>query len=221
MFELTDVVVKKNGRTVIDNINTTITERRVGIIGLNGSGKSTFAKLLNGLEEPTSGTIRYANSQDVKERRRNVGFVFQNPDNQIVYPIVGEDLEFGLKNLRLSPAEIKRRIDEVAQRFRMTHLLDRLTHQLSGGELQMVALAGVLVMQPKVVVFDEPTTLLDLKNKNQLLATMGQLEQQVIMISHDLEALRTFDRILHIERGAIKRDGPPDEVLSRYVEECA
>jgi len=221
MFEFIDVAVKKEGRVLLSDINITLSEQRIGIIGLNGSGKSTFAKLLNGLDIPSSGIIRYQGSPDVKARRREVGFVFQNPDNQIVYPIVGEDLQFGLKNLRLPAAEITRRIEEIAQRFQITHLLDRFAHQLSGGERQMVALAGVLVMEPKVIVFDEPTTLLDLKNKRQLLKAIDSLSQQVIMISHDLDILRPFARVLQIENGAIKRDGAAAEVIESYRGEYA
>lgn len=221
MFEFHDVSVKKDDRILLKNISLKIEEKRVGIIGLNGSGKSTFAKLLNGLEIPTSGHISFNGQQDVKARRREVGFVFQNPDNQIVYPIVEEDLKFGLKNLRLSNAEINRRIDDVVSRFQLAPLLPRFAHQLSGGERQLVALAGVLVMQPQVIVFDEPTTLLDLKNKRMLIAAIESLSQQVVMISHDLDLLRHFDRVIHIAEGGIKNEGAPDPVIDRYIEEYA
>ncbi|CAK9886787.1 MAG: Biotin transport ATP-binding protein BioM [Candidatus Erwinia impunctatus] len=221
MFKFIDVAVEKEDRTLLSNITVTLNEPRIGIIGLNGSGKSTFARLLNGLELPTSGTLRYQGSEEVKKRRREVGFVFQNPENQIVYPGVREDLEFGLKNLRLSAAEIRQRIEAIAVRLGIEHLLERFTHQLSGGEQQMIALAGVVVMEPEVIVFDEPTTLLDLKNKRQLLDAINQLSQQVVMISHDLDTLSQFSRVLQIENGTIKRDGPPAEVIRCYHEEYA
>lgn len=221
MFEFTEVAVKKDQRFLLQNISTKIDEKRVGIIGLNGSGKSTFAKLLNGLEIPTSGQIHFNGQSEVKARRREVGFVFQNPDNQIVYPIVEEDLRFGLKNLRLSATEMNQRLDEVVTRFNLGPLLNRFAHQLSGGERQMVALAGVLVMKPSVIVFDEPTTLLDLKNKRMLIDAIDSLSQQVVMITHDLELLRRFDRVIHIAEGGIKHDGAPDSVLDRYIEEYA
>lgn len=221
MFEFSQVAVKKDQRFLLQNISTKIEEKRVGIIGLNGSGKSTFAKLLNGLELPTSGQLSFNGQTDVKARRREVGFVFQNPDNQIVYPIVEEDLKFGLKNLRLSSIEIKQRLDEVVTRFNLGHLLNRFAHQLSGGERQMVALAGVLVMKPSVIVFDEPTTLLDLKNKRMLIDAIDSLSQHVVMITHDLELLRGFNRVIHIEEGGIKHDGSPSPVLDSYIEEYA
>lgn len=221
MFEFDNVTVRKDDRLILRNISVTLDERRIGVIGLNGSGKSTFGKLLNGLETPTTGTLRYKQSEAVKDRRREVGYVFQNPDNQIVYPIVREDLAFGLHNLRLPAAEIARRIEQVAQRFQLTPLLDRFIHQLSGGERQMVALAGVLVMAPQVIVFDEPTSLLDLKNKRRLLNAIEQLEQQVILITHDLESLHGFTRVLQIEDGMIKRDGDAATVIAAYQEEYA
>ena len=221
MFEFTEVAVKKDQRFLLQNISTKIDEQRVGIIGLNGSGKSTFAKLLNGLEIPTAGKINFNGQPDVKARRREVGFVFQNPDNQIVYPIVEEDLRFGLKNLRLSAIEMNQRLDEVVTRFNLGPLLNRFAHQLSGGERQMVALAGVLVMKPRVIVFDEPTTLLDLKNKRMLIDAIDSLSQQVVMITHDLELLRRFNRVIHIHEGEIKHDGSPDTVLDSYIEEYA
>ena len=221
MFEFTDVAVKKEQRFLLQNLSVNIDEKRTGIIGLNGSGKSTFAKLLNGLELPTSGQITFKGTSDVKARRRGVGFVFQNPDNQIVYPVVEEDLRFGLKNLRLPRAEMDQRLDEVVTRFNLGPLLNRFAHQLSGGERQMVALAGVLVMKPEVIVFDEPTTLLDLKNKRILINAIDSLSQHVVMITHDLDLLRRYDRVIHIAEGEIKHDGAPDKVLDAYIKEYA
>jgi biotin transport system ATP-binding protein len=147
-----------------------------------------------------------------------IGFVFQNPDNQIVYPLVSEDLEFGLKNLKLPKDETRQRIDEVLARFGLTHLRDRLTHQLSGGEKQMIALAGVLVMQPRMIVFDEPTTLLDLWNKRMLMKALQELEQSIVVVSHDLDLLEDFDRICISKTAAIIGDGPPAQVIPGYIE---
>ena len=217
MITFTDVTVEKNGALVLNNLNLVISERRVGVIGRNGSGKSTFARLFNGVEVPSSGTVSVHGCDKRKELRRLVGFVFQNPDNQIVYPIVGEDLEFGLKNLGLPAPERQRRIDEILQRFDLAHLAQRLTHTLSGGEKQMIALAGVLVMQPRVIVFDEPTTLLDLWNRHKLIAMLDSIEQDIVVVSHDLELLRGYERILHMEGGTIVDDGAPDDVIAGYV----
>lgn len=209
--------MEKNGVPILKDISVRLTERRVGIIGRNGSGKSTFARLFNGIETPTSGTVTLNGITERKALRRHVGFVFQNPDNQIVYPIVAEDLAFGLKNLKLPLAETQARIDAVLTRFGMAHLRDRFTHQLSGGEKQMVALAGVLVMQPDIIVLDEPTTLLDLWNKRKFMAAIDALDEHVVIVSHDLDLLEHFDRVLHIEDGAIAGDDRPGPVLARYV----
>lgn len=216
-IEFAGVSVAKNGVTVLKTIDLRVSERRVGVIGRNGSGKSMFARLFNGIETPSSGTVTLNGVADRKALRRHVGFVFQNPDNQIVYPIVAEDLAFGLKQLKLSPEETTRRIDEVLQRFGLEHLKDRFTHQLSGGEKQMIALAAVLVMRPQMIVFDEPTTLLDLWNKRAFMAALDRLEQQIVMVSHDLDLLQGFDRILHVEDGSIVADGRPEAVVANYI----
>lgn len=217
MIEFNDVTVEKNGGAILKGISVRLSERRVGVVGRNGSGKSTFARLFNGIETPSAGTVTLNGEVEPKSLRRHVGFVFQNPDNQIVYPIVSEDLLFGLKNLMLPTDEAKARIEEVLERFGLSHLHDRFTHQLSGGEKQMIALAGVLVMRPRMIVLDEPTTLLDLWNKRRFMTAIEELDQHVVIVSHDLDLLERFDRILHIEDGSIVADGDPAAVLKNYV----
>ncbi|MBI6628504.1 energy-coupling factor ABC transporter ATP-binding protein [Pontibaca salina] len=217
MIRFREVSVKKDGQAILTEIDLSLSERRIGIIGRNGSGKSTFARLFNGLETPTNGSVTLNGQGGSKALRRHVGFVFQNPDNQIVYPIVHEDLEFGLKNLGLGKDEMRARIDTVLRRFQLEHLRDRLTHQLSGGEKQMIALAGVLVMRPRLIVLDEPTTLLDLWNKRRFMAAIHELEQQIVLVSHDLDLLDGFDRVLHIDGGQVVADGLPDPVIAGYT----
>tara|TARA_Y100000815_G_scaffold218276_1_gene203743 strand:- start:121 stop:786 length:666 start_codon:yes stop_codon:yes gene_type:complete len=221
MITLSSVSVEKAGRRILKEVSVELGERRIGIIGRNGSGKSTFARLLNGLEKPTKGTVRFAGSDEPKDLRRNVGFVFQNPDNQIVYPIVSEDLEFGLKNLKLAKEERQTRIAETLERFGISHLAERFTHELSGGEKQLVALAGVLVMRPKLIVFDEPTTLLDLWNARAVKAAIDALDEHVVLVTHDLDLLKDFDRVILIEDGGIAADGDPASVIARYREGSA
>lgn len=216
-IEFADVTVKKGDVTVLRDISIRLSERRIGVIGRNGSGKSTFARLFNGIEVPASGTVLLDGVPERKNLRRHVGFVFQNPDNQIVYPIVEEDLAFGLKNLKLPKAEIENRIGHAMRSLGLDHLRTRLTHQLSGGEKQMIALVGALVMHPRMIVFDEPTTLLDLWNKQKFMETINALPQHVVVVSHDLDLLRGFDRIVHIEAGRIVADGDPAMVLDNYI----
>jgi biotin transport system ATP-binding protein len=217
VIAFTDVCVEKNGVAILSGITVHLKERRVGIIGRNGSGKSTFARLFNGIEKPTRGTVALDGVRERDALRRHVGFVFQNPDNQIVYPIVSEDLAFGLKNLKLPARETQARIDEILERFALTHLRDRFTHQLSGGEKQMIALAGVLVMRPRMIVLDEPTTLLDLWNKRQFMAAIDALDEHVVLVTHDLDLLENFDRVLHIEDGTTVADGDPASVVAGYI----
>jgi biotin transport system ATP-binding protein len=207
----------RGGHAILRDLTLNIAEKRVGIIGRNGSGKSSFVRLLNGLVTPDTGTIQIGDLDNPRHFRRQVGFVFQNPDNQIVYPQTREDIEFGLKNMGLERAEIARRVDLVMQRFGLTGLADRMTHELSGGEKQLVALAGVMVMEPRLIVFDEPTTLLDHWNKAMFMQTVALLDQPIVMVSHDLELLSDFDRVIWFEDGAIAGDGPPDEIIAKYL----
>ena len=217
MITFENVSVEKDGCSILRDISVRITEQRVGIVGRNGSGKSTFARLFNGIQKPSSGTVSFEGLKNPTDLRRNVGFVFQNPDNQIVYPIVEEDLAFGLKNQKLEEAEVRERLDTVLKRFGLHHLRHRLTHQLSGGEKQLIALAGVLVMRPKMIVLDEPTTLLDLWNKRRFMSAISELNEHVVVVSHDLSLLETFDRVLHIDEGTIVSDGDPSSVLESYI----
>ncbi|HEV7284348.1 MAG TPA: ABC transporter ATP-binding protein [Kaistia sp.] len=208
-------------RPVLVEINLALPERRIGIVGANGSGKSTFARLLNGLVLPKIGRVLIDGvdtKKDVKAIRRKVGFVFQNPDHQIVMPIVGEDLAFGLKARKVPKAEIASRIDAALARYNLGHLRERPVHLLSGGEKQLVALSAVLVTDPEIVVFDEPTTLLDLRNRNRVAAAIEALPHPALVVSHDLDLIAGFERILMIEDGRVAADGLPSEVLPFYRE---
>jgi len=208
-------------RPVLVEINLALPERRIGIVGANGSGKSTFARLLNGLVLPKTGRVLVDGvdtKKDVKAIRRKVGFVFQNPDHQIVMPIVGEDLAFGLKARKVPKAEIASRIDAALARYNLGHLRERPVHLLSGGEKQLVALSAVLVIEPEIVVFDEPTTLLDLRNRNRVAAAIDALPHPALVVSHDLDLIAGFERVLMIEHGRVAADGLPSEVLPFYRE---
>lgn len=219
MIELQDVSHEYDGKAVLHGINLLLSERRIGVVGSNGSGKSTFARLLNGLLLPSRGqvTVDGLNTRgQVREVRRRVGFVFQNPENQIVFPVVEEDLAFGLKNLKLPPAEVEARISEVLARYDLQGFRQHSSHLLSGGQKQLLAISGVLVMGPAYVVFDEPTTLLDLRNRNRIVQVMRDLPQTVITVTHDLDLLRDFERVLVFDGGQVVMDAPPHEAVPFY-----
>jgi biotin transport system ATP-binding protein len=205
---------------VLSGIDLHLTERRIGIVGANGSGKSTLARMINGLVTPTSGTVT-VNGLDVRKNaklvRREVGFIFTNPDNQIVMPTVREDVAFTLRRRGLDAAEIATRTAEALEQFGLTALADRPAHRLSGGQKQLLALAAVLVGGPSIVVADEPTTLLDARNTRLITGLLVSLTQQVIVVTHDLEVLDGFDRVLVIDEGTVVADDVPAAALHAYL----
>lgn len=221
MIEIKSVTLAYQDRTVLHDISLELTERRIAIIGANGSGKSSFARLLNGLVLPTSGNV-LIDGQNTKTHgkdiRQKVGFVFQNPDNQIVFPVVEEDLAFGMKNLGFPKEKITRKTDEILARYDMSDLREHPAHLLSGGQKQLLAISGVLVMEPAIIVLDEPTTLLDLRNKRRVTQAIHALEQTVILASHDLELLHDFDRVIVFDEGRIVTDDIPAKAIPFYTE---
>lgn len=216
-----NVSVSFDDKKVLDSVSMTLNEQRIGIIGANGGGKSTLVRLINGLGEPTEGTV-LVDGVDVakhgKDVRRKVGFVFSDAENQIVMPNVRDDVDFSLRRLKLSREERTARVDAVLDRFGLTPLSDQSPHTLSGGQKQLLALAAVLVMEPTVIIADEPTTLLDLRNRDRIRREFASLEQQLIVVTHDLDFLSDFDRVICIDNHHVAADGPPDEVIPFYTE---
>ncbi|MDO1581280.1 energy-coupling factor ABC transporter ATP-binding protein [Rhizobium oryzicola] len=214
-----DAEVRFAGRTVLLPVRLDLTERRIGIIGLNGSGKTTFARLINGLVRPSKGRI-LVDGLDVTAEpdavRRQVGYIFQNPQNQIILPIVRDDIALGLKNSRLPKGEIEFRVQAMLERLSIGELGGRRAHELSGGELQLAALAAILVTEPRLLILDEPTNQLDLRNRNRVLQTITSLPQQLIVITHDLGLLDGFDRVLLFDQGRLVGDGVPADVIAQY-----
>lgn len=207
-------------RTVLRDINLSLNERRIGIIGANGSGKSTLVRFINGLAEPTSGQVRVAGLNVAKrgrEVRRKVGFVFSDADNQIIMPTVAEDVAFSLRATTKNGREREERATAMLRAMGLEHLADASPHFLSGGEKQLLALASVLVVEPELVIADEPTTLLDLGNRKMIARRLAELPQQLIVVTHDLELVEGMDRVLWISDGEVRGDGPPDRVIADYV----
>ena len=207
-------------RIVLDTVDLVLTERRIGIVGANGSGKSTLARMINGLVEPTGGTITVDGLDTVKqgrEVRRRVGFVFTDPDNQIVMPTVAEDVAFSLRRSGLGKPEIAARVAGSLARFGLAGHADHPTHLLSGGQKQLLALAAVLITGPAVVVADEPTTLLDLRNARMVNDLLAGLDEQVVLVTHHLHLLDDFDRVVVLDAGRVVADGKPAEAVETYT----
>lgn len=199
----------------------------VAVIGRNGSGKSTLAKLLNLILEPTSGKITIAGKEitspdltedELYELRREVGMVFQNPDNQLVATIVEDDVAFGPENLGLPREEIRRRVDGALATVGMTEFAKREPHRLSGGQKQRVAIAGIVAMLPRCIIFDESTAMLDPVGRRDTVAMMEKLNREqgitVITITHYMDEAVRADRVIVMDGGKILADGKPSEVYS-------
>ncbi|MEO7126287.1 MAG: ABC transporter ATP-binding protein [Nakamurella sp.] len=206
-------------RRVLADINLTLTEHSIGIIGANGSGKSTLARMINGLVEPTSGTVTVDGvnvSRHGREVRKKVGFVFTDADTQIVMPTVAEDVAFSLRRSGLSKSEIADKVQATLRHMGLDEFPDHPAHLLSGGQKQMLALAAVLVRQPQIVIADEPTTLLDLRNARIISDMIQSLPQQVVVVTHQLDLLTSFDRIVVIDGGRVVYDAAPSHAIAFY-----
>ncbi|TFD68951.1 energy-coupling factor ABC transporter ATP-binding protein [Cryobacterium ruanii] len=206
-------------RSVLHDVNLNLTEHRIGIVGANGSGKSTLVRMINGLVTPSTGTV-LVDGQNVarhaRDVRRKVGFIFTNPDNQIVMPTVQEDVAFTLRRRGLSPAEVAERTAAALEQFGLSEHAEHPAHRLSGGQKQLLALAAVLVAQPATIVADEPTTLLDARNARRIGDLLQTLPQQVIVVTHHLHLVEEFDRVIVIDEGTVVADGAPAKTLAAY-----
>ncbi|KRG14317.1 cobalt transporter ATP-binding subunit [Virgibacillus soli] len=193
----------------------------LAIVGHNGSGKSTLAKILNGLQFPESGKVIVGNHElngdTIWDVRRQVGMVFQNPDNQFVGSTVQDDVAFGLENNGVPFSEMKKRVQNALERVSMGEFLDQEPHHLSGGQKQRVAIAGVVALQPRVIILDEATSMLDPLGREEVLNTIRLLKEEqdltVISITHDLEEAAKADRMIVMNRGEIYKEGSPDDIF--------
>jgi biotin transport system ATP-binding protein len=210
-------------RVALQPLTLGLAERRIGIIGLNGSGKTTFARLINGLTKPTTGRV-IVNGRDTADEKAvltDVGFIFQSPQNQIILPVVRDDIAFGLKSRGYTKPEIEAKVEDVLHRFNARHLADRRAHELSGGELQLAALCSVLATGPDILILDEPTNQLDLRNRGLVQALIDGLHENAIVITHDLELIADYERVLVFHEGRLVADAPAAQAVSRYRELAA
>ncbi|WP_026925874.1 energy-coupling factor ABC transporter ATP-binding protein [Granulicoccus phenolivorans] len=219
MIELRRVSFAYPQRPVLTEVSAVLAEQRIGIVGGNGSGKSTLARLINGLVRPTGGQVLVDGldtHRDLKQVRRRVGFVFQDPDLQIVMPTVAEDLAFSLRPRKLPADQVRQRVEQTLAAYGLQEHADHPAHLLSGGQKQLLALAAVLITEPAIMVLDEPTTLLDLRNRRAVMRVVAGLPQQVVLVTHDLDVLADFDRVLVIDEGRIVADDTPGPALAAY-----
>ncbi len=224
--DLTFEYVREEGTEpvkAIDDVSLEIAEGSfTAIIGKNGSGKSTLAKNLNGLLTPTEGVI-YVGGYDTRDEehiwdvRQTAGMVFQNPDNQLVSSIVEDDVAFGPENLGVDPKEIRERVDKALEAVNMGQFKKKAPHLLSGGQKQRIAIAGVIAMRPKCIIFDEPTAMLDPKGRKEIMEIIDELHREkitVVLITHFMEEAVCADRVVIMNEGRILLDGSPAEVFS-------
>ena len=219
MIRIEGVSHRYGDRTVLAGLTVDLDEPRVGVIGANGSGKSTLARLLNGLVLPTEGRVSVDGldtRSDGGAVRRKVGFVFSDPDAQIVMPTVREDVEFSLRGKGLDRSDLDRRVAAALVAHGLADHADHPAHLLSSGQKQALALASVLVLEPEVLVCDEPTTLLDRRHTRRVSALLESLPQRVVLVTHDLEMVHGWDRVLVVDEGRIVADGAGAEVVPFY-----
>ncbi|MCR5137526.1 MAG: energy-coupling factor transporter ATPase [Oscillospiraceae bacterium] len=212
------------GSDSLHGIDLSIEEGQfTAVLGHNGSGKSTLARLMNGLLLPTEGSVCVAgldtaNASDILRIRQTVGLVFQNPDNQIVSNVVEEDVAFAPENLGIPPLEIRERVDAALKQVGMYEYRQHAPHLLSGGQKQRVAIAGVLAMQPKILVLDEPTAMLDPQGRKDVLSILLSLCRSggmtVILITHHMEECISADRLIVMSNGSVSMDAAPADVFS-------
>ena len=219
MIRIEGVSHRYGDREVLSDIDLSLVDDRIAVIGANGSGKSTLARLLNGLVVPSVGRVLVDGMDTARDGagvRRKVAFVFSDPDAQIVMPTVAEDVAFSLRRHGLGKAEVAERVREILGRFGLGGHADHPAHLLSSGQKQLLALASVLVTEPEVLICDEPTTLLDLRNSRHVAELLEGLRQQVVLITHDLELLHGWPRVLVIDQGRVVADGPAEQSIGHY-----
>ena len=212
-------VAAVDGTAILHETTLQLTEQRISVIGANGSGKSTLARLINGLVELTTGSVTVSGLDTIRDGaavRRAVGFVFTDPSAQLIMPTVIEDVELSLRRTHKDPAERRAAAMAALRQFGLDPLAERSVHTLSGGQKQLLAFAAVLSSDPAVLVADEPTTLLDLRNSMLIADLLFSLPQQVFVVTHDLELAARADRTLVVQDGRVSFDGDPHDAVAHY-----
>ena len=218
-IQFENVSLSLNARKLLNGVSLDIQEKRVGVIGRNGSGKTSFARLLSGLLAPSSGRVR-VNGNDLFKHRaaalKTVGILFQNPDHQIIFPTVLEELSFGLTQQGQRKAEAMQNATKILQQFDRLDWAERTIATLSQGQRHLVCLLSVLAMAPPLLVLDEPFAGLDLPTKTYLQNLLYGLDQSVLHITHDLQALAEYERVIWLEKGQVVGDGLPKHIIPNF-----
>ena len=218
-IQFENVSLSLNARKLLNGVSLDIQERRVDVIGRNGSGKTSFARLLSGLLAPSSGRVR-VNGNDLFKHRaaalKTVGILFQNPDHQIIFPTVLEELSFGLTQQGQRKAEAMQNATKILQQFDRLDWAERTIATLSQGQRHLVCLLSVLAMAPPLLVLDEPFAGLDLPTKTYLQNLLYGLDQSVLHITHDLQALAEYERVIWLEKGQVVGDGLPKHIIPNF-----
>lgn len=213
---LSGCTVLRQGREVLHIPELMLGDHRIGVVGRNGSGKSTLARLICGLISPDQGEVHVGGVDMIHDRKsaiRAAGILFQNPDHQIIFPTVEEELAFGLAQLGVTKEDAQSEAHKMLEKFSKSHWSDRSIHTLSQGQRHLVCLMAVLVMDPRLIVLDEPFAGLDIPTTRAMTRYLKGLGQQILHITHDPEMLASYDRVLWLEQGRIEADGPPAEVI--------
>ena len=218
---LQEVSLRLDQRLVINRLSVELCERRVGVVGRNGSGKSTFARLVAGLILPDKGIVRVDGVDVGRDRKRAmgiVGIIFQNPDRQIIFPTVEEEVAFGLVQLGNSSSVARELARTTLREFGVECWATRAVHTLSQGQRHLVCLLSVMAMRPRYLILDEPFTGPDIPTVLRLRRYLERMDTNVIHITHDPQALSGYDRVLWFDAGQIGADGSPEEILPEYLE---
>ncbi|PJN96034.1 cobalt ABC transporter [Amaricoccus sp. HAR-UPW-R2A-40] len=221
-IELDDLCYEAGGRAILSGVTLACSARRIGVVGRNGSGKSTLARLLAGLLAPTSGRVRLGDVDVFRDRRAaldRVGILFQNPEHQIIFPRVAEEIAFGLRQQGLGKAEAAERCEAVLRSFDKAHWKDAPVSALSQGQKHLLCMMAVLAMRPRLLILDEPYAGLDIPTRRQLGRYLRRADTQTLHISHDPGDLEDCDALFWLDRGRIVAEGPPSGLLPDFTAE--
>lgn len=219
MVAIEAISLHRARRELFNNFSLNLSEHRIGLVGDNGSGKSSLLRLIHGLLKPDSGIIKTLGLDTKTHANRipsRVGFLFQNPDHQILFPTIGEEIGFGLLNRGLSPIETKERVNAILNSYGRGDWGGRSVDELSGGQKQLVCLMAVMVLEPDLLLLDEPFASLDLTTRLAFIRRLRDLPPKAIIASHDFDLLQDCDRVIWLEKGSIRADGLPAEILPAY-----